>query len=152
MNKKRKIHIGILTVVLLGLLTSMFTPLSVSAETVDKITEPMVLSFSTSVIKTSSKNNAVLDQLDIVLRYQVYPQRNGPANYPAKTITVNNGEVINFTETMDVEVTLPENKVYKGKFTYVVSYDTSTSKLIVNGNEVRIGNKILMDASVYPEA
>lgn len=152
-NKKR-ITASILLIILSGMLLSLFAPLTVNAtgEAQLTMTEQMVLQFATSVIRTSSRNDGILDSLQIVLRYQAYPRRGSPSDYPIKQVVINNGSTANFTEKVDITITDTDNRVYVGEFTYTVSYNTSTSRLIVNGSEVSIGSRILLDASVYPEA
>lgn len=153
---KKLLHSGAVILILMGIIASAIQPLNIYAEgepiteTVTR-SETMILSFSTASVTSSSKNNGIMDVVNVALTYVVYPSSN-PGSQQKETILVLNNQSTSFSRTVPVNVTGADGVDYSGTYSFSVNYDSSTSTLKLNGTTVSLGTDILRNANVYPEA
>lgn len=155
-NSTRKIYNGLLLMVFLVLLSTFSEPLQVQAApspTYEAVStdEPMVLSFSTSSVTSSSQNNGIMDVVRVALTYVAYPVSN-PGSQQRETVLLDNNKDISFSRSFPVSVTGTNGVNYTGTFTFSVYYNSANSTLKVDGVDVGLGSRILRTANVYPEA
>lgn len=155
---KKILNIALMTLVILGIVASVMEPLKVNAwvrpDPTYKdvvVNEPIILSFSTASVTSSSRNNGIMDVVNVALTVVAYPQSNPSSQFRETVYMLNNGET-SFSRSMPVTVTRSDGITYSGTYSFSVYYNSKTALLKVNGSTVSMGSSILRNANVYPEA